>query len=220
MILRRPHVVIGRPVSIPSNLPIDLIGRRPDVVAERWRVEAAGQDIKVARAQFYPDISFNAFVGLQHLGFSQFLSVGNGVLGVGPAISLPLFEGGRLRGNLALHQAGYDAAVEDYNATVLAAVHDVVDQLTALTWVARQQRQQRFALALSQHAYDLAIDRYRSNLASYLQVLIVEGRVLTLKSRLVYLGERSRELRLNLIRALGGGYAPTPPASSSNASTS
>lgn len=218
--LRRPHLVIAGPVHIPSDLPVDLIGRRPDVVAQRWRVEAAGQDIKVARAKFYPDVSLNAFVGLQRLGFSQFLSAGSRVLGVGPAISLPLFEGGRLRGNLALHQAGYDAAVERYNATVLAAVHDVVDQLTALTWIDRQKRQQRQALALSQRAYALATDRYRNGLANYLQVLIVEGRVLAEKSRLIQLHERRRELRLNLIRALGGGYAPTPPVRSPDVSTS
>lgn len=210
--LRRPRLAVRGPVRIPSNLPIDLIGRRPDVVAQRWRVEAARQDIKVARAEFYPDISLNAFIGLQHLGFSQFLTAGSRVLGAGPAISLPLFEGGRLRGNLALHQAAYDAAVERYNATVLTAVHDVVDQLTALTWIDRQQREQAQALRLSQHAYDLATARYRNGLADYLQVLVAEGQVLAQEREQIRLDERRRELRVDLIRALGSGYTPVSPA--------
>lgn len=213
--LERPHVAIGGPVRIPSNLPVDLIGRRPDVVAQRWRVEAERQDIKVARAQFYPDISLNAFVGLQHLGFSGLLSAGSRVLGIGPAISLPLFEGGRLRGNLAFNQAGYDAAVERYNATVLTAVHDVVDQLTALAWIDRQQDEQDQAIDLSQRAYDLAIARYRNGLANYLQVLSAEGQVLAQERRQIGLYEHRRELRVELIRALGGGYAPVAPGKAS-----
>lgn len=213
--LQRPHLAIRGPVRIPSNLPIDLIGRRPDVVAQRWRVEAEREGIKVARAKFYPDISLNAFVGLQRLGFSQFLSAGSRVLGAGPAISLPLFEGGRLRGNLALHQAGYDAAVERYNATVLTAVHDVVDQLTALAWIERRQRERAQAIELSQRACDLAMARYRHGLANDLQVLDAEGRVLAQKRRQIQLDEHRRELRVDLIRALGGGYKPAPRADAS-----
>jgi NodT family efflux transporter outer membrane factor (OMF) lipoprotein len=218
--LQRPRLAARGAMRIPSNLPIDLIGRRPDVVAQRWRVEAARQDIKVARAEFYPDISLNAFVGLQRLGFGQFLSMGSRVLGVGPAISLPLFEGGRLRGNLALHQAVYDAAVERYNGAVLGALHDVVDQLTALTWIDRQQREQIQAVQLSQHAYDLATARYRNGLADYLQVLVADGQVLAQKRRQILLDEHRRALRVDLIRALGGGYAPASPAAQAGATLS
>lgn len=218
--LQRPHIEIRGPVSIPSNLPVDLIGRRPDVVAQRWRVEAERQDVKVARAEFYPNISLNAFVGLQRLGFSQFLSAGSRVLGIGPALSLPLFEGGRLRGNLALHQAGYDAAVERYNATVLGAVHDVVDQLTALEWIDRQQREQARAIELAQRACSLATARYRNGLTNYLQVLVADGQVLAQKRRQIRLDEHRRELRVELIRALGGGYAPMPPVPGAKASPS
>jgi NodT family efflux transporter outer membrane factor (OMF) lipoprotein len=206
--IRRPHLAGVGPVVLPSRLPVDLIGRRPDVVAERWRVEATGKDIAVARAQFYPDISLNAFVGLQRLGFENFLDAGSRVLGIGPAISLPIFDGGRLRGNLGLHQADYDAAVESYNATVIDAVHDVVDQLVSLDAVARQGREQTQALALSERAYDLAQRRYRAGLASYLQVLAAETQVLAQRQQSLRLQTRERELHLSLIRALGGGYAP------------
>ena len=211
MAIQRPRLAPVGPVALPSKLPVALIGRRPDVVAQRWRVEAAGQDIKVAKARFYPNISLNAFVGVQRLGFDDFLSAGSRVLGIGPALSLPIFDGGRLRGNLALHQAGYDATVEGYNATVLSAVHEVVDQLVSMRWLDQQQREQQQALSLTRHAYDLAKARYRAGLASYLQVLTAEGQVLGQQQLVIASQARQRELRLNLIRALGGGYVPAAP---------
>ncbi len=204
----RPQLAGVDPVSLPDKLPAELIGRRPDVVADRWRVEAASQDIKVARARFYPNISLNGLVGLQSLGFDNFLDAGSRVLGVGPAISLPIFDGGRLRGNLGVRQAGYDAAVEHYNATVIAAVHDVVDQLVSLHWLQQQVHEQDEALRLAQHAWDLAQARYRSGLANYLQVLSAESQVLAQKRLLIESQSRQRELRLNLVRALGGGCQP------------
>ncbi len=208
--IRRPLLAAVGAVNLPSNLPAQLIGRRPDVVADRWRVEAASQDITVAKVQFYPNISLNGLVGLQSLGFDQFLDAGSRVLGIGPAISLPIFDGGRLRGNLGVRQAGYDAAVEHYNATVITAVHDVVDQLVSLHWLQEQVQQQDQALQLSQRAYALAQARYRSGLANYLQVLSAETQVLAQKQLVIASQSRQRELRLNLIRALGGGYQPDP----------
>jgi len=209
--IQRPRLAPLGPVALPSQLPVALIGRRPDVVAQRWRVEAAGQEIKVAKARFYPNISLNAFVGVQRLGFDEFLSAGSRVLGVGPALSLPIFDGGRLRGNLALQQSDYDATVEGYNATVLAAVHDVVDQLVAMRWLDQQQQEQQQALGLARHALDLATARYRAGLASYLQVLTAEGQVLGQQQLVIASEARQRELRLNLVRALGGGEVPVAP---------
>ena len=221
--IRRPQLAAVGAVSLPSSLPAELIGRRPDVVADRWRVEAASQDIAVAKARFYPNVSLNALVGLQSLGFDNFLDAGSRVLGIGPAISLPIFDGGRLRGNLGVRQAGYDAAVEHYNATVIAAVHDVVDQLVSLHWLQEQVQQQDQALQLSQRAYGLAQARYRSGLANYLQVLSAETQVLAQKQLMIASQSRQRELRLNLIRALGGGYRPVavpPPANVAQTRTS
>lgn len=209
--IQRPRLVNVSPVQLPSALPVDLIGRRPDIVAGRWRVEAASQDIKVAKAQFYPNISLSAFIGLQSLGFDQFLTAGSRVTGIGPAVSLPIFEGGRLRSNLGAQQAEYDAAVEKYNASLITAIHDVVDQLVSLHWLDEQQHEQAEALQLTQRAYDLALSRYHSGIANYLQVLSAQGQLLSQKKLVIASQARARELRLNLIQALGGGYAP--PAS-------
>lgn len=210
--VRRPALRGGFADAIPTTVPAELIGRRPDVVAQRWRVEAASAEIKVARAQFYPNVSLTAFAGLQSLGLSDLLNAGSRVLGIGPAISLPVFDGGRLRGNLGARQAEYDVAVEQYNGTLVTALHDVVDQLVSLRWQAERSTQQHEALRLTQEAYDMASARYRSGVGSYLQVLSAEGQVLQQKQLLIELDTRNRALHLELIRALGGGYVPKASA--------
>jgi NodT family efflux transporter outer membrane factor (OMF) lipoprotein len=208
--IRRPRLSAAGPVQIPADLPAELLGHRPDVVAERWRVEAARKDVKVAKAQFYPNVSLNAFVGLQSLGLSDFFDYGSRVAGIGPAVSLPVFDGGRLRSNLDAHQAAYDAEVEQYNVTLIAAVHDVVDQMVSQQWLQQQMQQQDEALRLARHACDLAQARYRSGLANYLQVLSTQAQVLAQQQHRIELQARQRELQLNLIRALGGGYVSSP----------
>jgi outer membrane protein TolC len=181
------------------------------VVAARWRVEAVAQDVAVARTGFYPNISLNAFAGVQSIGLGDWLTAGSRMLGIGPAVSLPLFDGGRLRANLALHQAEQDAAVETYNATLVSALNDVVTQLVSLRAVADIQREQAQALTLATQAEHLARERRAHGLANTLQVLAAEGQVLAQQRRLVDTQARQRELRLDLIRALGGGEVPATP---------
>ncbi|MNM63236.1 Outer membrane protein OprM precursor [compost metagenome] len=211
---------------MPATLPAELIGRRPDVVAQRWRVEAASHDIRAAKAEFYPNISLNAFAGLQSLSLSDFLTAGSRTFGIGPALSLPIFDGGRLRANLGVRQAEYDAAAEQYNATLVTALHDVVNQLVSLRWLAERANEQQQALQLTQEAYDMAVSRYRSGVGNYLQVLSAEGQVLQQKQLLIDIETQERTLHLELIRALGGGYdtatapaSPAPPAQRGGAAT-
>src|SRR5262249_2921120 len=99
-------IEIGRPsasttalAQLPSRLPAELLGRRPDIVAQRLRVEAAAKNIDVAKAQFYPNVSLTAFIGLQSITLDNFFNAGNRTLGIGPAVTLPIFDSGRLRGN-------------------------------------------------------------------------------------------------------------------------
>lgn len=203
--LVRPGLSHEQAVGLPSSVPADLIGRRPDVVAQRWRVEAAGRDIEVARAQFYPNISLLSFVGFQSLGLSQFLTAGSQVAGIGSAVSLPIFDGGRLRSNLGARHADYDAAVEQYNQTLVDALHDVVNQLTSIQWISRQLNEQALAVRTAQTTYELAMQRYRAGLGTYLQVLIAESQVHGQKKLLIDLDTRALQLDANLVRALGGG---------------
>jgi NodT family efflux transporter outer membrane factor (OMF) lipoprotein len=205
--IARPAAAAAPSSVIPTNVPAELIGRRPDVVAQRWRVEAAGRDIEVARDAFYPNVSLTAFAGLQSIGLAQFLHSASRIAGIGPAVSLPIFNGGRLRADLSARHADYDMAVEQYNQAIADALRDVVDQLTSMRYLDEQRKEQRLALASAQEAYDLAVLRYRQGLGNYLQVLSAESQVLTQKSLAADLDARGLALSVNLVRALGGGYA-------------
>jgi outer membrane protein TolC len=169
-------------------------------------VEAARQDIEVAKAQFYPNVNLSAFVGLQSLGLSNFLQGSARTLGAGPAVTLPIFDAGRLRGNLAGRDADYDAAVELYNQTLADALRDVVDQLVSFRSLAEQRAQHTLADATAREAYDLALERYREGVGNYLEVLTAESQLLAQQSLDADLRARHLNLSINLARALGGGF--------------
>jgi len=202
--LSRPALSLNQPAGLPSALPAELLGHRPDVVAQRWRVEAAAQDIKAARAQFYPNISLLAYDGFQSLDFIPLLFNGSRISGIGPALSLPLFDGGRLRGNLSEHNAEYDLAVAQYNQTVLDAMREVADQVASIRWLAPRIEQQKQAVGLVHDAWDLAVQRYRAGIGSYTQVLSAQLQIDAQRSLLVDLNVRALQLDVSLIHALGG----------------
>ncbi|MFJ5431603.1 efflux transporter outer membrane subunit [Pectobacterium actinidiae] len=195
-------------VTIPSVLPAELLGHRPDVVAQRWRVEAASHDIEGARARFYPNINLIAYAGYQSLGFDQISSASSRILGIGPAISLPIFEGGRLRANLAAQNAAYDIAVENYNQTLVDAMHDISDQLSSIRWLRERIELQQQAVQTADDAARLVGQRYGAGLATYIQVLTTDNDALEQHRQLALLESRGLALEANLSRALGGGYVP------------
>ena len=207
--IARPTAVAHATIALPSRLPAELIGRRPDVIAERWRIEAASKDIASAKAEFYPNVNLLAFVGLQALGGGNLLTAASRTMGIGPAITLPIFDAGRLRANLAGKDADYDIAVERYNQTLADAMRDVVDQVVSLRSLAEQRKQQEMALTTAREAYDLALLRYREGLGNYLQVLSAEQPLLVQRSLDADLHARELALSIDLVRALGGGYQPT-----------
>jgi NodT family efflux transporter outer membrane factor (OMF) lipoprotein len=204
--IARPPDNISGPVALPSSVPAELLGRRPDLVAQRWRVEAAQKDIASAKAEFYPNVNLAAFIGVQSLGGAGFLTAASRMMGAGPAVTLPIFDAGRLRGNLAGKDADYDVAVEQYNQTLADALREVVDQLTSFKSVDEQRRQQQQALGAAQEAYDLALLRYREGIGNYLEVLSAESPLLAQQSLDAELRARQLALSINLIRALGGGF--------------
>ncbi len=195
-----------RRMPLPTALSVDLLGRRADITAARWRVEAATSDIAVARAQFYPNVNLNAFVGLSSIGLGRLFDTGSAQIGVGPAIRLPIFDSGRLRANLGAKTADHDVAVEQYNAVVRDAVRDAVDQLASLQSLGRQQREQSDTHAGAQAAYELVLQRYGAGLATYLAVLNAESQLLAQRRMAADLAARVIDTEVALVRALGGGY--------------
>lgn len=210
--LRSPAQLAAlQPLPEPQALPADLLGRRADIAAARWRVQAAGSEVDAARAQFYPNINLVAYVGLSSIGLNQLLSSGAQQWGIGPAVRLPIFDAGRLRANLRGRNANLDAAVESYNAAVIEAVHEVADQLASARSVALQRAQQQQALQAAESAYDIAGQRYRAGLSSHLQLLSAESAVLAQRRLDADLRARTLQAQVNLAQALGGGWQADAP---------
>ena len=196
-----------RAMALPAAVPADLLARRADVAAARWRVQAAGSDRDSAKAQFYPNINLSAFVGLSSLGLDRLVKSGSEQYGGGPALHLPIFDSGRLRANLSVKTADLDAAVESYNSAVLDALRDAADQISSLRSIAAQQAQQAQTQAAAESAYELATERYRAGLGNQLTVLSAETAVLTQRRLAAELRARALDTQIALVRALGGGYA-------------
>jgi len=208
--IERPHfnpsAGAAPSLALPSVLPADLLGRRPDIVASRWRVEAAARDADSARAEFYPNINLLLFAGFQAITWTHFLEAGSQVLGIGPALRLPIFDGGRLRGNLGARYADYDAAAEQYNQALADALREVADQVATWRSIQRQDAEVAAALATAQAAYDLSLARFRAGLTNYLSVLSTESQLNSQRTLAADLRARRLETAIGLARALGGGY--------------
>ena len=205
-----PTLAAVRSQPLPAGLPADLLGRRADLVAQRWRVEAALREVDVAKAQFYPNVNLMAFVGLSSIGFDKFLNAGSLTYGGGPALHLPIFEGTRLRANLGAKSAEVDAAVDGYNAALLHAMREVADELSSLQSLERQQLAQRDAISAADAAYALALQRYQAGLGNFLVVLTAQTNVLAQRRASTELSARHLGSEVALARALGGGYQADP----------
>jgi NodT family efflux transporter outer membrane factor (OMF) lipoprotein len=197
---------ISAPWGLPSNLPADLIGRRPDVAAARLTAEAAAQRVKVARANFYPNINLNASVLDLSLTPEKIFTQNILVAQFGPAISLPIFEGGRLTGAYRGAAAEYEAAVATYDKAVSDALKDVADAVSQQKAVAVQLDYAQKAVADSRKAYDLAVLRYNGGLSPYLVVLTAQSTLITQERAVADLNAQTLSANVALVRALGGGF--------------
>ena len=204
-------------VAVTPIIPADLLGRRADIAAARWRVEASSKDVVNAKTQFYPNINLVAFAGFSSIGLGRLLDSDSQQWGVGPALRLPIFDAGRLRANLRGKTADLDAAVESYNAAVIDAVRDVADQLASSQAIGRQQAEQRAAQDAAESAYEIAVQRYKAGLGNYLNVLTAETSVLAQRRLAVDLAGRALDTQAALMRALGGGYTPEQNSSALDA---
>ena len=208
--LTRPRLAPPASIALPSMLPAELLGRRPDVAAARAQVESAGHAVKAAEADFYPNVNLTAFAGFQSIDLTRVFEPANRILGAGAAVSLPVFNRGALRGALLAHQAQVDQSVAQYNQTLLDAVREVADVVTNWRALERETREQQSALADAQRSYDLTTERYRAGLDNYLSVLSSQNQLLLAQGLGAELTARRLTFSVDLVRALGGGYVPPP----------
>jgi NodT family efflux transporter outer membrane factor (OMF) lipoprotein len=212
------HLPTKLRANVPDRLPAELLGHRPDVVAARWRVESALQGVQEARADFYPNLNLSAFAGFESLTLSQWLKTDSRSLGVGPAISLPIFDAGRLRAELKGRASQADAAIETYNQTVLNSLREVADGLASWNALQTQLQEQENVITESTGSYDMENARYQAGLGNYISVLDAQNALLQQRRTLVDLQARESDIYAGLMLALGGGYAA--PASSDSRLTS
>lgn len=196
--------------AVPAVVPMNLLGQRADVMALRWRAEAAGAQSDAARTLFYPNLNIQAYLGLNAIGLDRLFQSGSQQWGLMPAIDLPLFDGDRRRANLKSHLAEQDAAVASYNQAVIDAVREVADQVGSVQSIDRQQQEQAQAQQAAESAYDMAVQRYRAGLGPYLSVLSAEAAVLNQRRLAVDLKARALDARVGLIRSLGGHWPAQP----------
>ena len=206
LLITRPAPGAIRAFGLPTNLQADLIGRRPDVTAARLTAEAAASRIKVAKADFYPNVNLTAFIGVQSLGLNMLTKSGSNMGSVGPAISLPIFDSGRLQGNYRGARAQYDEAVASYDQTLTKALREVADSAVSARALDARLATSQEALAASTKAYDLARERYAQGLGTYLEVLTAEDALISNRRAVADLETRGFTLDVALARALGGGF--------------
>jgi len=202
----RPAIRSLKAFGLPKDLRADLLGRRPDVTAARLRAQAAAQRVKVAKAEFYPNIQLTGYLGRQSLGLDLLTKSGSGIGAIGPALSLPIFDAGRLQAGYRGAGADYDAAVASYQQTLVQALQDVADVAVSARSLETRLSESRQALRGAQEAYDVALARYKGGLAAYLDVLSAEDALIANRRAVADLETRAFALDVALTRALGGGF--------------
>jgi NodT family efflux transporter outer membrane factor (OMF) lipoprotein len=207
--ITRPALGVGDDVRLPDNLPADLVSRRPDIVAARWRVDAITHEVKEAKAEFYPDINLSAAIGLDAFGFGRFLTAASRTASAGPAIHLPIFDAGALRAQLKGRYAEFDYAVAAYNQTLIGALSGVATQLALIRSSDAQIVDAQSAQEAAREADDLAITQYKGGLTNQLTVLNADVTALNADEAIANLKMNRRDEQIELASALGGGYVDT-----------
>ncbi len=200
---RTPEVLA---TAVPADISLNLLARRPDVRVALLRVSAASDRIGVARAGFYPDICLSALAGFQSLDLIKLLDPTSLLYSVGPAVSLPLFNAGRLEAGLDTANADYDMAVERYNQTALTAAKDAADQLTLVSSFNARVAALAVAYEEARKAERIAERRHASGVDGKIAVLRASLESFDRKRALITARRAAVSARIGLVKALGGGF--------------
>jgi outer membrane protein, multidrug efflux system len=211
-----PKPLPSFPAALPDNVKIDLISRRADITASRWRVEAAERSLASARADFFPDVTVNALLGLSSLDVGRLLEYGSRVPQISAAIHLPIFDAGRLKARYGGAQAAIDSAVSSYQDTVISAARDVATQATTRAQIEAQRTQRSKQVDAALRMKNTAAARVRQGLSDARSELQATESWIDQRDGLMQLDSAALSADIALQRALGGGYeSPQKLASAS-----
>lgn len=209
--ITRPILIKRRNPGLLKDLPLELVGRKPELVAARWRAEAAAQRIHQATAAYYPNVNLMAVAGIVSMGLDKLFQDKSGLVSAGPAISLPIFDAGRLEAGYRGARAEYDLAVASYREVLLQSLQATADAVTSLKALRGRSAAANAAEAKAQAAYDLTKLRYKGGLADYDSVLLTENALIAAREEAATLRLRGFQLDIALAKALGGGFRGTVP---------
>lgn len=202
----QPKIAQALPHALPGKLGMELLARRPDLQAARWRVQASMSKIEAAQASFYPDIDLGASFGLDAIKLGKLLQSGSRTLFIGPALSLPLFDSGRLQAQLASARSERNELIADYNQNVFNVVRDVAQAGARVQGVENQLRLQQENLRASEAQLRNANARLKQGLADRATQLNAEMTVRGQVDLGMQLQNQRQNAEINLTVALGGGY--------------
>src|SRR5450631_4542773 len=208
------------PGTLPDDVKIDLISRRADITASRWRVEAAERNLDSARAEFFPDFTVNALLGLSSIDVGKLVEYGSRVPQATAAIHLPIFDAGRLKARYGASQAAIDSAVSSYRDTLVGAAREVAMQASTRAQIVAQRTQRIIEVEAARRLQSNAAARVRQGLNDSRAELTATEALIQQRDALLQLDAAAVAADIALQRALGGGYqSPQTPASSSSPST-
>ena len=207
---RLAPAVLGPKVPLPPvGVPSDLLQRRPDVASAERAMAAANARIGVARAAYFPTVELTPFVpgaGWESNALSTLFDAPSRLWSIGLTASQTLFDAGKIRANVRIADADYTAAVATYRQTVLTAMEEVENGITGLTSLDRAATQADASVHSAQRAFDIAIDRYRGGVDTYLDVITAEQTLLNNQRQAVQIHGQQFLEAVYLIKALGGGW--------------
>lgn len=208
--ITRSALVLGEsaPPPVPAGLPTQLLERRPDVALAEQLLVATNADIGAAKALFFPALSLTGFLGGVNGDLTSYLGGGGAVWSLTPSLFQPIFNAGRLKQNVAVMQARFDAAVAEYRKSALNGYREVANALIAIQKLAEMREQQQIGVAALEDAADLSRARYDAGLASYLEILTADQELFARHLLLAQTLGSELRARAELYRALGGGWQP------------
>ncbi len=193
-------------LPIPSNLSLDLLARRPDLMAQIWRVEALAHEVGAAKADFYPDIHLTALIGLESVLYRFLLNTHSKTAALQPAIHLPIFTAGAIRANIRAKKAQFDAAVNDYNDLLLKSAQEVADLLVLAQTIYQQKQDQEQIVQAAAERFALTNLRQQKGLDNMLSWYLSKEEWIFKQLDDVSLLYSQYLATIKLIKALGGGY--------------
>jgi len=202
--------------ALPLGLPSDLLQRRPDVASAERAMAAANARIGVARAAYFPSIDLAPGFGVPSVGWesnalASLFAAPSRLWSIGLSASQTLFDAGKTRANVRFADADYTAAVAAYRQTVLTAMEEVENGITGLASLERAEIQAAASVRSAQRAFDIASERYKGGVDTYLDVITAEQTLLTNERQAVQIQGEQFTTAVFLVKALGGGWSPAAP---------